>query len=68
MSVMESDEPPTVRDILECLDCELHYRSTPHLLAACASIGIESGKSTERLLLAYLATFHQHGHRNWGKD
>lgn len=58
-------QPLTARNIIDCPDCMLHLDTTPHLYEACASVGIEYGKSARQLLLQYLATFHRHGHRNW---
>jgi hypothetical protein len=33
------------------------------LVGACASVGIEQGKSTDRMLFEFLAGFHFRGHR-----
>lgn len=42
-----------------CLTCAAHWVSTPHLTGACASVGIEHGKSTMEMLDGYFAAFHQ---------
>ena len=46
-----------------CGDCMAHWDANPHLTAACASVGIEHGKSTAQMLREYFAGFHQRGHQ-----
>ncbi len=53
----------TVGDIRSCFECnEYAADGGPALLGACASVGIERGKSTEMMLLEYLAAYHRRGH------
>jgi hypothetical protein len=49
-----------VRDILDCPKCMAHFDYG--LVGACASVGIEHGKSTRQMLLEYLAAYHTRGH------
>lgn len=57
-------KPLTVGDILNCRECEAEYMRCPEtLIAACASVGIEHGKSTTQMLREYLAAHHLGGHR-----
>lgn len=51
----------TARDVLACKECRAEMRR-PGLLHACASVGIEHGKTGRRVLLEYLAGFHRAGH------
>jgi hypothetical protein len=54
----------TVQKILDCPDCMKHYYSPEceFLPMAAASVGIEHGKSTQRMLLEYLASYHRNDH------
>lgn len=45
-----------------CPECATYLDAHPHLVGACASVGIEHGKSTRQMLREYLATFHDRGH------
>lgn len=47
----------------QCPDCWAHAASHPHLIGACASVGIEHGKSTAEMVRDYLAAYHERGHR-----
>lgn len=40
-----------------------HVYATRGLTEACASVGIEYGKSTGRMMFDYLAGYHDRGHR-----
>lgn len=62
---MATNKPLTVRDIVDCPACRAFLFETPGLTEACASVGIEHGKSTQRMLLEYLAAYHRRGHRPW---
>jgi hypothetical protein len=44
-----------------CNDCLAYW--TPELTNACASAGIEHGKSTYQMIREYLAAHHERGHR-----
>lgn len=52
--------------ITGCPDCLQHYYATPLLAEACASVGIEHGKSSAEMLSQYLAAFHERGHKEDG--
>lgn len=54
----------TVGDILSCTKCMIYYQAQPMLIAACASVGISRGKSTRQMMLGFLASYHQRGHRD----
>jgi hypothetical protein len=41
----------------------MHVFRTPGLTEACASVGIEYGKSTGQMMHDYLAGYHDRGHR-----
>lgn len=45
-----------------CPDCLEHYVDRPHLVEACASVGIEHGKSTAEMLAGYFRDYHERGH------
>lgn len=49
-----------IRDCRKCLD-----RITPELTAAAASVGIERRKSTQEMLLIYLAGYHRGDHQEF---
>lgn len=53
----------TVDVINDCPLCSIYLAEQPHLIAACASVGIEHGKSTDEMLVNYMALYHQKGHR-----
>lgn len=57
------DRPLTRRDILDCPACMMHYFDQPLLPMAAASVGIERGRSTQDMLVTYLAQYHRGGHR-----
>jgi hypothetical protein len=46
-----------------CDTCMRYWASQPYLGAACASVGIEHGKSTFQMVREYLAAYHERGHR-----
>lgn len=46
-----------------CRECFEHYMQTPHLVGACASVGIEHGKSTSQMLTEYFERYHAREHR-----
>jgi hypothetical protein len=52
----------TRRDLLDCPHCMQHYTDSPHLVAACASVGIQRGLSAAQMLVDYLAEYHRRGH------
>lgn len=58
---MNWDSPTTITG--DCGDCATYWDANPYLAAACASVGIEHGKGTARMLREYFAGFHQRGHR-----
>lgn len=45
-----------------CADCQALVDTQPMLPGACASVGIEQGKSTRQVLAEYLASYHRRGH------
>lgn len=47
----------------DCPQCMDYAMDQPHLVGACASVGIEKGKSTQQMLAEYLAAYHARGHR-----
>lgn len=47
----------------DCPRCMEHYRNSPHATGAAASVGIERGLSTAEVVTAWLASYHQRGHR-----
>lgn len=58
-----SGKPPRPFDPNECADCMMHIGRQPFLVEACASVGIEHGKSTEAMLWDYLVNFHERKHQ-----
>lgn len=46
-----------------CAQCLEHFRSTPFLVEAFASVGIEHGKSSGQMAKEYFAVFHRNAHR-----
>ena len=58
-----ADWGTTVPEVTGCRECDLHAAVSPHLVGACASVGIERGLSTGEMLRRYLAGFHTGGHR-----
>jgi hypothetical protein len=57
-----SRKPPRPFDPNECPECLMHIGRQPFLAEACASVGIERGKSTEAMLRDYLVQFHERKH------
>jgi hypothetical protein len=47
----------------DCLEC-LEYMAQPFLREACASVGIEHGKSTDQMLKETVEHYHLGGHRS----
>lgn len=45
-------------DVAECPACVDHAARSPHLVGACASVGIEHGKTTRQMLHEYLRGVH----------
>lgn len=62
---MTESREVTRRQIMDCAPCMAHYYDpvNVHLAGACASVGIEHGKSTQQMLFEYLAAFHVRGHK-----
>lgn len=58
-----SGKPPRPFDPDECGDCFEHRLTTPGLAEACASVGIEHGKSAGAMLRDYLVQYHERGHQ-----
>lgn len=52
-----------VDGLTDCGDCVAYWDANPYLTAACASVGIEHGKSTYQMIREYLAGYHERGHR-----
>ena len=50
--------------IPDCDDCQEHAFSQPMLSEACASVGIEHGKSTYEMFKTYIAAYHFRGHHD----
>lgn len=46
-----------------CGECAALVNAQPMLIGACASVGIEHGKSTRQMLREYLQGYHDRGHR-----
>lgn len=49
-------------EIPDCYLC-IDYMSTPFLWEACASVGIEHGKSGDQMLRETVEAFHDGGHK-----
>lgn len=49
--------------LVDCADCYAHYLSNPHIVSACASVGISHNRSTAELLTIFYRKFHADGHR-----
>ncbi len=49
-------------DPRSCPPCMEYYYDHPHLVGACASVGIEHGKSTSQMLHTVLGVYHRRGH------
>lgn len=49
-------------EIPACDRC-FDYMRTPFLVEACASVGIEHGKSTDQMMRETIEAFHASGHR-----
>jgi len=58
-----TEERMDIEDIVYCPDCVAYWDANPYLTAACASVGIEYGKSTAQMLREHLAANHERGHR-----
>ena len=58
-----SENPAPVLRVAECMDCEQHAIREPHIVGACASVGIEHGKSTAEMMKIYLDGYHKRGHK-----
>jgi hypothetical protein len=56
--------PPRPFDPGECPECVGHRFGTPGLGEACASVGIENGRSASVMLREYLTAFHERGHED----
>jgi hypothetical protein len=51
-------------DLITCPECRAFYQDNrDHLVAACASVGIEHGESSGAMLTLYLEGYHRDGHR-----
>ena len=46
----------------ECKDC-LERMTDPVTVHACASVGIEHGKTVHEMMKGHLSMFHERGHR-----
>ena len=54
-------------DILACPACRAYcVTNQDALVAACASVGIEEGKTTGAMLRLYMEGYHNDGHREPG--
>lgn len=44
----------------DCVQCRLYFEENAHLLVhACASVGIERGKSTRQMFAEHMAALHR---------
>lgn len=51
-------------DVVSCPKCRAYYLSKHDaLVGACASVGIEEGRSTGEMLRLYMEGYHRDGHR-----
>jgi hypothetical protein len=50
------------RRIGECPECVLHTVFMPNLVEACASVAIDSGRSSMDLMIEYMSEYHHAGH------
>ena len=48
---------------MDCPKCMEYWDRQPCLAAACASVGIEHGKSMEQMLFEFFESFHERGHK-----
>jgi len=56
-----------IMDILACPACRAYcVTNQDALVAACASVGIEEGKTTGAMLRLYMEGYHNDGHREPG--
>jgi hypothetical protein len=46
----------------DCPECMDHVDNHPYLVGACASVGIERGKSTAQMFREYIVNYHFGGH------
>lgn len=55
----------TRQQITDCGPCMAYYYApeNTHLPEACASVGIEHGKSTDQMLFEFLGAYHFRGHK-----
>lgn len=56
-------QPIAADDPSECPDCMTYLGQHPMLIEACASVGIEHGRSTQAMLRSYMLAFHRRGHQ-----
>lgn len=49
--------------IKDCPECLEYLYGHPHLIEACASVGISRGRSTSDMLVAHISGYHRRGHR-----
>jgi hypothetical protein len=54
----------TRQQLADCPDCLDWLGRNPHIVGACASVGIEHGKSTSRVVFEYTAAYHFRQHRD----
>jgi len=60
---IETDEwPDRVQNCDKCR--EFYFAQGPGLVGACASVGIEHGKSTWEMIAIYLDRYHANKHRD----
>lgn len=52
-----------VAEKVKCGKCLQYAYSQPFLLEACASVGIEHGKSSGQMIVDYLDYYHKSRHR-----
>lgn len=49
--------------IKDCPECVDFLYSAPHLVEACASVGISHNKSIKEMLVIFISGYHNRGHR-----
>ena len=60
---VQENDPAFPSKVQSCNKCREHYFSSPGLLLAFSSVGIEHGKSPWEMAEGYFAEYHKRKHR-----
>lgn len=55
--------PMNRRNLWEtCVECASYLEAHPLIIPACASVGVEAGKSTRQMMVEYFIEMHERDH------